>query len=115
MFFFFKKKTADERRISDWSSDVCSSDRKWQHEEYRLGDDSGASTLLMPGVAYSYLRSDNRIDPSRGYRLQFEAAAAKAGVLSDADLVHANVQSSAERRVGEEGGSPCRSRWSPTP
>src|SRR3546814_3236864 len=49
-------------------------------------------TLLMPGVAYSYLRSDNRIDPSRGYRLQFEVAAAKAGVLSDADLVHANVQ-----------------------
>jgi len=65
---------------------------KWQHEEYRLGDDSGTSTLLMPGVAYSYLRSDNRIDPSRGYRLQFEVAAAKAGGLSDADLVHANVQ-----------------------
>src|SRR3546814_2621485 len=26
MFFFFKKKTAYEMRISDWSSDVCSSD-----------------------------------------------------------------------------------------
>src|SRR3546814_6207442 len=26
MFFFFKQKTADEMRISDWSSDVCSSD-----------------------------------------------------------------------------------------
>src|SRR3546814_10099979 len=26
MFFFFKRKTADEWRISDWSSDVCSSD-----------------------------------------------------------------------------------------
>src|SRR3546814_5786835 len=25
-FFFFKQKTAYERRISDWSSDVCSSD-----------------------------------------------------------------------------------------
>src|SRR3546814_14866084 len=25
-FFFFKKKTAYEMRISDWSSDVCSSD-----------------------------------------------------------------------------------------
>src|SRR3546814_9201372 len=25
-FFFFKQKTADELRISDWSSDVCSSD-----------------------------------------------------------------------------------------
>src|SRR3546814_4446116 len=26
MFFFFKQKTADDVRISDWSSDVCSSD-----------------------------------------------------------------------------------------
>src|SRR3546814_3078943 len=26
MFFFFKHKTACEMRISDWSSDVCSSD-----------------------------------------------------------------------------------------
>src|SRR3546814_2069802 len=26
VFFFFKQKTAYERRISDWSSDVCSSD-----------------------------------------------------------------------------------------
>src|SRR3546814_4191777 len=26
MFFFFKRKTAYEMRISDWSSDVCSSD-----------------------------------------------------------------------------------------
>src|SRR3546814_10837358 len=26
MFFFFKQKTAYEIRISDWSSDVCSSD-----------------------------------------------------------------------------------------
>src|SRR3546814_10710730 len=26
MCFFFKQKTAYERRISDWSSDVCSSD-----------------------------------------------------------------------------------------
>src|SRR3546814_13435684 len=29
--FFFKQKTADEMRISDWSSDVCSSDLRVQH------------------------------------------------------------------------------------
>lgn len=61
---------------------------KWRHEEYRLGDDSGLSTLLMPGIAYSYLRSDSRLDPSQGYRLQWELSAAKDGVLSDANLVH---------------------------
>lgn len=64
---------------------------KWQREEYRLGDDSGLSTLLMPGVSYSYLRSDNRIDPHNGYRLQFDVQAAKEGLLSDINLLHGNV------------------------
>src|SRR3546814_3963682 len=50
-FFFFKQKTAYEMRISDWSSDVCSSDlsrsyrdlfhrrklRRPQHRRYRRG------------------------------------------------------------------------------
>src|SRR3546814_10911346 len=30
-FFFFKQKTAYEMRISDWSSDVCSSDLRGLH------------------------------------------------------------------------------------
>src|SRR3546814_3867630 len=30
VFFFFKQKTAYEMRISDWSSDVCSSDLRKQ-------------------------------------------------------------------------------------
>ncbi|ALI04684.1 outer membrane protein assembly factor [Pseudomonas sp. FW306-02-F02-AA] len=61
---------------------------KWQREEYRLGDDSGLSTLLMPGISYSYLRSDNRIDPHNGYRLQFESKVAKQGVGSDNNVVY---------------------------
>src|SRR3546814_7257599 len=32
MFFFFKQKTAYEMRISDWSSDVCSSDLKLRRQ-----------------------------------------------------------------------------------
>ena len=64
---------------------------KWRHEQYSLGDDTGLSNLLMPGIAYSFLRSDNRIDPSQGYRLEFELSAAKDGVFSDADLIHANA------------------------
>src|SRR3546814_3058848 len=31
LFFFFKQKTAYEMRISDWSSDVCSSDLLRHH------------------------------------------------------------------------------------
>lgn len=64
---------------------------KYQREEYRLGDDSGLSTLLMPGVSFSYLRSDNRIDPHNGYRLQFDTQVAKEGLVSDTNLLHGNV------------------------
>src|SRR3546814_10907119 len=35
-FFFFKQKTAYEMRISDWSSDVCSSDLCMLFENYHL-------------------------------------------------------------------------------
>src|SRR3546814_1629438 len=33
LFFFFKQKTAYEMRISDWSSDVCSSDLRLRRAE----------------------------------------------------------------------------------
>src|SRR3546814_12246591 len=46
-FFFFKQKTAYEMRISDWSSDVCSSDLR-----------SPPSRLPNPGPM-SVLRFDN--------------------------------------------------------
>src|SRR3546814_404418 len=39
-FFFFKQKTAYEMRISDWSSDVCSSDRT----------DDGAAVALVAAL-----------------------------------------------------------------
>src|SRR3546814_15508096 len=38
-FFFFKQKTAYEMRISDWSSDVCSSDLDAQRR--RCSDETG--------------------------------------------------------------------------
>src|SRR3546814_14746731 len=37
LFFFFKQKTAYEMRISDWSSDVCSSDLRLEGAGGRLG------------------------------------------------------------------------------
>src|SRR3546814_16254030 len=41
-FFFFKQKTAYEMRISDWSSDVCSSDL---HQYVRFYTSTGAVIL----------------------------------------------------------------------
>src|SRR3546814_8023698 len=57
--FFFKQKTAYEMRISDWSSDVCSSDLPLRHypsnrcrdrRKRRRRIRSAASHLLHPGV-----------------------------------------------------------------
>ncbi|MDF3933202.1 autotransporter assembly complex protein TamA [Pseudomonas citronellolis] len=63
----------------------------WLHEEYLLGDDSGNSSFLMPGLGYSLLRADNKVDPHEGYRLQVEAKVAKEGALADADLAYASA------------------------
>src|SRR3546814_7736371 len=43
LFFFFKQKTAYEMRISDWSSDVCSSDLPRVHPRRDAETISGAS------------------------------------------------------------------------
>src|SRR3546814_1324117 len=62
MFFFFKQKTAYEMRISDWSSDVCSSDlpywpgspghgrRRNGRQPHRAPGDAAAATARAAGV-----------------------------------------------------------------
>src|SRR3546814_7343257 len=54
LFFFFKQKTAYEMRISDWSSDVCSSDLRGGLEadfgvtaRYSAADMSKADQIVM--------------------------------------------------------------------
>src|SRR3546814_15859494 len=47
LFFFFKQKTAYEMRISDWSSDVCSSDLARAGERQGAAfDDLGIARLV---------------------------------------------------------------------
>src|SRR3546814_7895788 len=43
--FFFKQKTAYEMRISDWSSDVCSSDLRLRHVHVARGQDVPQAAL----------------------------------------------------------------------
>src|SRR3546814_8793405 len=42
-FFFFKQKTAYEMRISDWSSDVCSSDLGYDLTAFMIRESSDVS------------------------------------------------------------------------
>src|SRR3546814_13875227 len=84
LFFFFKQKTAYEMRISDWSSDVCSSDLhgsgRHRISPGRCGQSSAGAQRTAP-------------DPQLG--------------------LGQPVDRSEERRVGKECVSTCRSRWSP--
>src|SRR3546814_13716277 len=96
-------------RISDWSSDVCSSDLGG----YPVRVDShGALELDLPE---SLARGDAiawnaRFEEQKGLVVDAQGRVHYTGVLLDR-LVRAGR--SEERRVGKECVSTCRSRWSP--
>src|SRR3546814_12256939 len=53
MFFFFKQKTSYEMRISDWSSDVCSSDLR---TDWRADGRAGAGREGKGGSQARHVR-----------------------------------------------------------
>src|SRR3546814_5824506 len=87
IFFFFKQKTAYEMRISDWSSDVCSSDLCHGIHASAAGPAGGAGAAVAGGH-----RASPELDCGSGCRGPYR---------------------SEERRVGKECVSTCRSRGSP--
>src|SRR3546814_12574401 len=98
-------------RISDWSSDVCSSDlavhgvqRASDHQGAVEEEESGRLPRLPPV-------------PDLIQRGSIAAGQIKAGVgHRNRRIGHARVEArSAARRVGKECVSTCRSRWSPFP
>src|SRR3546814_3966661 len=97
----FKQKTAYEMRISDWSSDVCSSDLDVASIFY-MGEIIELNTHLeeirAPDAGAKSLRLRNPL-PSVSSKIQ--------------SLVTITDARSEERRVGKECVSTCRSRWSP--
>src|SRR3546814_3751327 len=109
-FFFFKHKTAYEMRISDWSSDVCSSDLEATLE----GAFVEAWSQLREGVAQSALivYHDQPLPdlyaPQNRSVTQSIALGLRVGLPGEGRRGR-----SEERRVGKECVSTCRSRWSP--
>src|SRR3546814_1868801 len=113
-FFFFKQKTEYEMRISDWSSDVCSSDLiarlrrvfDLAADPVAIAADLGADAVLAPLVA---ARPGLRVPGAwDGFELAVRA------ILGQQITVGAATRSE-ERRVGKECVSTCRSRGSPYP
>src|SRR3546814_10728532 len=110
-FFFFKQKTAYEMRISDWSSDVCSSDLLGDRAQVRPDAIYRIYSMTKPvtAVAMMLLHEEGRWlldDPNELHLPEFTRLEGPAGEK----LRH---RRSEERRVGKECVSTCRSRWSP--
>src|SRR3546814_15958932 len=126
MVVFFKQKTAYELRISDWSSDVCSSD-------LRIAGRSDMSPerqiQLLVALGHSYLNT-NGLLPAMNTAFGHALALAQTYGRSVCEMralwglwAGDNMQGryeaaaqrarSEERRVGQECVSTVRSRWSP--
>src|SRR3546814_10286303 len=90
--FFFKQKTAYEMRISDWSSDVCSSDLSVAPPT----PDPRWRRMLWMALAINLAMFLGEI---------------VAGIASGSRSLQADR--SEERRVGKACVRTCRSRWSP--
>src|SRR3546814_5070291 len=106
---FFKQKTAYEMRISDWSSDVCSSDLVADLADVGFGD-----TALTYTAGALEAPSASRLSLSLPVRAEQYPAVGPGGRWVRSLLPEGRALArSEERRVGQACVSTCRSRWSP--
>src|SRR3546814_11939732 len=95
-------------RISDWSSDVCSSDL-----DLVLGAEDVRVVLGEGAHPHDAVQRARRFVAEAGAELrqpQRQVAIALQPLLEDQHVARARSE---ERRVGKECVSTCRSRWSP--
>src|SRR3546814_12222289 len=120
--FFFKQKTAYEMRISDWSSDVCSSDLiHLVRFKCRDGFEFGAPPKIMKPRNLIRQQFKERFQlenahTGRHRRIGSDEACVNkcAGARGErTQRIEQNIERSEERRVGNECVSTCRTRWSP--
>src|SRR3546814_7331424 len=96
-------------RISDWSSDVCSSDHQAGGGVVQVRRTHQRSDALVAAHVLEVFRVD-------AIAIHFQALEGETQHLGIADhpvVGHAFAERSAERRVEKECVSTCRSRWSP--
>src|SRR3546814_20229470 len=111
MFFFFKQKTAYEMRISDWSSDVCSSDlgigigRAHDTLPQRAGRNRAIGPAAEDEIPRPIVGDGGHEGVRHQYRQVEHAQPRRLALRVD--------ERSEERRVGKECVSTCRSRCSP--
>src|SRR3546814_3376671 len=111
--FLFKQKTACEVRISDWSSNVGSSDLSLRSSlidviKADFVDTARAKGLRSRGVLWRHILPNSLISTISVLGVH------TSWVIGGTVVVEAvfTVQRSEERRVGKECVSTCKFRWS---
>src|SRR3546814_15817571 len=97
-------------RISDWSSDVCSSDLRQERTEWHR------VVIFNEGlgkVASSYLRKGSKVYLEGQIQTRKWTDQSGAEKFSTEIVLQKFRGRSEERRVGKECVSTCRSRWAP--
>src|SRR3546814_15527047 len=94
-------------RISDWSSDVCSSDLFAGAIPIVIG------MLFLLGVVFAYLLGDQAQQYGANIFVVDGLLLAILREISPVIVAVLVAGRSEERRVGKECVSTCRSRWSP--
>src|SRR3546814_13875605 len=94
-------------RISDWSSDVCSSDLLFQEliHMQRIGAGIAAGEIIQ---RFEYIQLIAFIARQHLGHKRYDPCAAELGQAR-----YGRQGRSEERRVGKECVSTCRSRWPP--
>src|SRR3546814_12606787 len=98
-------------RISDWSSDVCSSDLNKQVLDY-LGTPS-VTVVSWSGGTNNAVRVSAQTQRDLPFSSLFLPAGPTITATATAAVIDSGEFSSEARRVGKECVSTCRSRWSP--
>src|SRR3546814_16023506 len=133
MFFFCKQKTAYELRISDWSSDVCSSDlrvvgidlvkarERGREGRMKMNDGTRGGLRFVEGKMERQLlgRLVARDEPTlcvetgQPFRVQEAETGIGRGRQVPVREAHGDVagRRSEESRVGQGCVSTCRNRW----
>lgn len=57
-----------------------------KREQFQVGEDEGTTWLTLPGITYGRLKSDQRVDPSKGYRFHLDITGSHQDLLADINL-----------------------------
>jgi translocation and assembly module TamA len=74
---------------SNWKESIYIS---YEHEKFDIGDESGRSDLLIPGISWTRISADNPVMPRSGSRLFLDIRGAHDALLSDTSFMQARMQ-----------------------